>query len=86
MRSDPSYLYPEELADEGMGGKIRLIYPLAFRLYPLALADEGMGDKIKPIYPLAFVQRGLARGFAKISPVAIGPAGLSKRFCQNKPR
>ena len=31
-------------------------------------ADEGMGDKTKSIYPFGFVQRGLARGFAKISP------------------
>ena len=31
-------------------------------------------------------QRGAARDFVKISPDAIGRAGRSKRFCQNKPR
>ena len=138
MRSDPSYLYPEELADDGIGEKIRLIIPVGFpiipaglrgrgygrqnqadytrwssrarvwetkssRLYPLVFADEGMGDKIRLIIPAGLRgrgygrqnqvdytrwlsdQRGLDRASVKISPVATGPAGLSKRFYQNKP-
>ena len=75
-----SRLYPLAFADEGMGDKIRLIIPADLR-------GQGYGRQNQADYTRWLSdQRGLDRASVRISPGATGPAGLSKRFCQNKPR
>ena len=89
LRSDPSYLYPEELADEGMGDKTKSIYPLVFAdegmgdktksIYPLVYADEGMGDKTKSIYPLVFAGEGIGGKTRLIIPADLRGRGYRRQ-------
>ena len=41
LRSEEGYLYPEELADEGIGEKIRLIIPVGFPIIPAGFGGRG---------------------------------------------
>ena len=90
-------IYPLVYADEGIGGKTRPIYPLAFAdegiggktrlIIPAGLRERGYRIQNQANYTHWLSdRRGLARDFVGISPGDLGPAGRSKRFCQNKPR
>ena len=61
MRSDPSYLYPEELADDGIGEKIRLIIPVGFPIIPAGLRGQGYGRQNQVDIPASFGGRGYGR-------------------------
>ena len=87
LRSEEGYLYPEELADEGMGGKTRSIIPAGLR-------GRGYGrknqvdytrwsswtrvceTKSSRLYPLVFASEGMGDKIKPIYPLAFAGEGM----------